>query len=83
MLQTATHATIMLLLRDVPLSDGAQTSVAGYVVTIVGDARPRDWPDHDLHAGDRSGVIWAEPRDVPSTIDNLVCDPHVVAARQG
>ena len=77
---TDVRATVRVLLRGLPKSEGGQRAIEGYVVLVTGAANPVTWPKADLEAGDLEGVVWTTPRQVASVVKNLRASSCVVDA---
>ena len=76
---TDVRASVRVLLRGLPKSEGAKRSIEGYVVLITGPARPSRWPEVALEEGDLEGVVWTTPRQAPRVQENLVKSACVVS----
>lgn len=58
----------------------AARRIGGYMVMIVGEAKPGDWEGRQ-RAGDLEGVVWTTPRQVAQVVSNLRTCEGVVAAK--
>ncbi len=80
-LPTTTRNTIRVVVRGMPLPEGAQFSVGELRVLIVRRAKPSDWPDSVIEKGDLDGVVWVLPEDAFGAAAKLRDDEHIVAVR--
>ena len=82
MIPTAVQASIHLVIRGLPLPEGARCEIEGYSLLVVGTAAAADWPDDELQQGDLVAVCWCDPREATSVVDNLWGSRNVIAVRR-
>lgn len=82
---TDRRATVTVLVRagDTPFSgQPTQRRLGGYLVIILGEAKPEDWPGAPFQPGDLQGIVWTTPRQAASVVVNLRAVVGVVDARE-
>lgn len=71
---------VHVLLRGVTARQGEQVDVGGRRVAVMGLARPSQWKDSDLLAGDLYGVAWVGEDEISTALATLRKNPKVVDA---
>ena len=82
MLPTAIQASIHVVVRGLPMAEGAKFELQGYSLAVIGRASPKDWPDDELQPEDLVAVLWCDPREATSVVDNLWGSRNVIAVRR-
>ncbi len=79
---TDRRATVRVLLRGAggAAEEGRTRKIAGYLVIVLSQAKPEDWPGITLEPGDLEAVTWTTPRQVAQTVANLEASGAIVAA---
>jgi len=82
-LKTEAQIIVHVLLRGILPSDqgSGEVELAGYTVTILGQAKPEKWQGIQIADGDLHGMVWATPRDLVTMMGRLHACEEVVDAR--
>lgn len=80
-LSTTTRTAIRVVVRGMPLPEGAQFKVGELRVLIVTRAKATDWPEVAIEKGDLDGVVWVTPEDALGAAARLQDDDHIVTVR--
>ena len=80
---TDRRATVRVLVRGSGAegSAPAQRKIGGYLINILGEAKPEDWLDSPFEIGDLEGIIWTTPRQVEGVMKNLRATAGIVAVK--
>ena len=81
-LTTSARVTLRVLVRGLPLPEGARHELSGQTILIMGRSKPSRWIGVEVQRGDLDGVAWSSAADVESVIDALQAHPKVVAVRR-
>jgi hypothetical protein len=80
-LAMTTRTAIRVVVRGMPLPEGAQFNVGDLRVLIVTRARAGEWPESVIEKGDLDGVVWVKPEQAFAAAARLQDDDHIVAVR--
>lgn len=78
---TTTRNAIRVVVRGLPLPEGAHFSVGELRVLIVTRAKSAEWPETALEKGDLDGVVWVSPEHAFAAAEELHRDGHIIAVR--
>lgn len=81
-LATSARVTLRVLVRGLPLPEGARHELAGQTVLIMGRSKPSRWTGIQVERGDLDGVVWTSVADAASALEALEAHPKVVAVRR-
>ena len=71
-----------VLVRGLPLPEGARHELAGQTVLIMGRSKPSRWGGVVVERGDLDGVVWTSATDAAAVIKTLEAHAKVVAVRR-
>ena len=82
--KTSARMQVRVLVRGVPLGEGATFDLAGSsaLVTAVVSQRSKkmvQWPGVEVELGDLEAIFWVEPADLPALRTRLNDEKRVVA----
>jgi len=78
-LKTNAQVPLRVLLRGLPLGEGASVEIAGHRALVTQRAKPSQWPGVAVERGDLEAVIWCDPRHVAATMGALATEKRVLA----
>ncbi|GAC1363481.1 MAG: hypothetical protein NVSMB47_15270 [Polyangiales bacterium] len=78
-LPTGAQVPLRVLVRGVPLGEGASFELGGRRALVMRRSKPSHWPDIVVERGDLEAVVWADPAHVTEVMSSLATDRRVVA----
>lgn len=79
-LPTSAQVTIRVLLRGLPLPEGARAQVGSQSVLVTGRAQAGRWGEVAIEKGDLEGVVWAVPERLNAVLEDLRTSDRVRVA---
>jgi hypothetical protein len=78
-LETSARVTLRVLVRGLPLPEGARHELAGQMVLIMGRSKASRWADVAVERGDLDGVVWTTASEATDVMERLRAHSKVVA----
>ena len=79
---TNVRVSLRVLLRGLPLPEGARHPIAGHPVLVIGRAKAAAWPGVEFDKGDLEGVVWTTSDESEDVASALRANARVVAVRR-
>jgi hypothetical protein len=80
-LETTAQITLRVLVRGLPLPEGARHEMAGHMVLIMGQSKPSRWTGVEVQRGDLDGVVWTTASETAKVTEQLEAHSKVIAVR--